>query len=85
MGLRIHLPGLFTVDYEFVSLQHAQEYPFYEGQLVSNKGLKISFSEYEQQFVEEHMEHANALHSVHAIAATTLSGRWLATTSILTS
>ncbi len=55
----------FSHDYEFVSLQHAQEYPLCEGQLVSNKGLKISFSEYEQHFVEEHMEHANALHSVH--------------------
>ncbi len=55
----------YKVDYEFVSLQHAQEYPFNEGHLASTKGMKISFAEYEQQFVEEHMEHANALHSVH--------------------
>ncbi len=51
-------------DYEFVSLQHPDEYPFNEGRLTSNKGLNISIDEYENHFVEEHVRHSNALHSV---------------------
>ncbi len=55
----------FEQDYEYVSLRHPDEYPITEGRLVSNKGLDISIKEYEKHFQEEHVEHANALHSVH--------------------
>lgn len=58
-------PELHT-DYEFVSMSHPSEYPLNEGRIISSKGLDIPISEYEQHFIEEHMEHANALHSVHA-------------------
>jgi coenzyme F420-reducing hydrogenase alpha subunit len=54
----------FVRDYEYVALRHAQEYPFNEGRLVSNKGLDIGVTEYENYFIEEHVEHSNALHSV---------------------
>lgn len=54
----------FEYDYEFVALQHPDEYPFNEGRLVSNKGLDIATNEYENYFVEEHVPHSNALHSV---------------------
>jgi len=54
----------FELDYEFVALQHPDEYPFNEGRLVSNQGLDISVREYEDHFVEEHVPHSNALHSV---------------------
>jgi sulfhydrogenase subunit alpha len=54
----------FEYDYEFVALRHEKEYPICEGRVVSSKGLNIDVSEYEQHFIEEHMEHANALHSV---------------------
>jgi len=54
----------FEQDYEFVALRHPDEYPFNEGRLVSNKGLNIPVREYENHFVEEHVEHSNALHSV---------------------
>jgi len=54
----------FEQDYEFVSLRHPDEYPFNEGRLVSNKGLDIAISEYENNFVEEHVRYSNALHSV---------------------
>jgi sulfhydrogenase subunit alpha len=54
----------FERDYEFVSLRHDSEYPFNEGRLVSNKGLNIAIAEYENYFVEEHVSHSNALHSV---------------------
>jgi sulfhydrogenase subunit alpha len=50
-------------DYEFVALQHPDEYPFNEGRLVSNKGLDISLREYDQNFIEEHVAHSNALQS----------------------
>jgi sulfhydrogenase subunit alpha len=54
----------FERDYEFVALRHEEEYPFNEGRLVSNKGLDISVSEYENYFVEEHVPYSNALQSV---------------------
>jgi sulfhydrogenase subunit alpha len=54
----------FEQDYEFVALRHPDEYPFNEGRLVSTKGLDIAIREYEEHFVEEHVEHSNALHSV---------------------
>ncbi len=54
----------FEQDYEFVALHHADEYPFNEGRLVSNKGLDISAHDYDDHFAEEHVPHSNALHSV---------------------
>ncbi len=50
-------------DYEFVSLRHPDEYPFNEGRIVSNRGLDIDASEFEQVSVEEHVAHSTALHS----------------------
>jgi coenzyme F420-reducing hydrogenase alpha subunit len=55
----------FEQDYEFVSLRNPGEYPIDRGRLVSNRGLDIDVSEYENHFTEEHVAHANALHSVH--------------------
>ena len=54
----------FEQDYEFVALRHADEYPFNEGRLVSNRGLDIDAAEYEDHFLELHVKHSNALHSV---------------------
>ena len=54
----------FERDYEFVALSHPHEYPFNEGRIVSNKGLNIFVPEYEEHFVERHVKHSNALHSV---------------------
>jgi sulfhydrogenase subunit alpha len=53
----------FEQDYEFVALRHPDEYAITEGRLVSNKGLDIAVSEYDDHFVEEHVAHANALRS----------------------
>ena len=55
----------FDQDYEFVALSHPDEYPFNEGRLVSNRGLNIAVREYEEHFMEEHVSHSNALHSVN--------------------
>lgn len=54
----------FEQTYEFVALSHPSEYPLNEGRLVSNKGLNIDASQYEDYFVEQHVKHSNALHSV---------------------
>jgi coenzyme F420-reducing hydrogenase alpha subunit len=53
----------FEQDYEFVALRHQRDYPFNEGRLVSSRGLDITAREYDDYFVEEHVEHSNALHS----------------------
>ena len=55
----------FEQDYEYVSLRHPEEYPLCEGRIVSSNGLDIPLKEYENTFVEEHVAHSNALHSVH--------------------
>ena len=54
----------FEQDYEYVALRHSDEYPFNEGRIVSSKGLDIAVEEYERHFIEEHVPHANALHSL---------------------
>jgi len=50
-------------DYEFISLRHPDEYPFNEGRIVSNRGLDIDASAFEQFSAEEHVAHSTALHS----------------------
>jgi len=50
-------------DYVFVALRHDQEYPFNEGRIVSNRGLDIAASKYDEHFEETHVEHSTALHS----------------------
>jgi coenzyme F420-reducing hydrogenase alpha subunit len=54
----------FERDYEFVALRHPDEYPLCEGRLVSSAGLDAGVAEYEEHFLEEHVPHSNALHSV---------------------
>jgi coenzyme F420-reducing hydrogenase alpha subunit len=56
----------FDVDYEFVCVSHPDEYPLNEGRIVSSTGLDIAMEDYEKYFVEEHVEHSNALHSHRA-------------------
>jgi len=50
-------------DFEYVSVSHPDEYPFNEGRIVSNKGLDIAPAEFNDVFIEEHVERSNALHS----------------------
>jgi len=54
----------FERDYEFVALQHPNEYPFNEGRLVSNRGLDIAVQDYNAHFVEAHVPYSTALHAV---------------------
>jgi len=54
----------FEQDYELVCLSHPDEYPMNEGRIVSNRGLDIAVSEYEEHFEETHVPYTNALHSM---------------------
>ncbi len=49
--------------YELVALSQPGEYPIDRGRIVSNRGLDIAVPEYDEHFVEEHVEWSNALHS----------------------
>jgi coenzyme F420-reducing hydrogenase alpha subunit len=53
----------FERDYEFVALQHPDEYAIHEGRIVSNRGLDIAVEEWSEHFVESHVEWSNALHA----------------------
>ena len=53
----------FEQDYEFIALNHPDEYPFNEGHLSSNKGLDIPISEYDDYLIEHHEAHSTALHT----------------------
>jgi coenzyme F420-reducing hydrogenase alpha subunit len=53
----------YEQDYELVALDQPGEYPIDEGRIVSNRGLDIAVSEYDDHFVEEHVPWSNALHS----------------------
>lgn len=54
----------FDQPYEFVSLQHSDEFPMNEGQVVASDGLAIPVAEYESHFEEIHVPQSTALHSV---------------------
>ncbi len=53
----------FEQDYEFVAMSHPEDYPMERGRIVSSEGLDIDVREYDEHFVEEHVERSNALHS----------------------
>ncbi|HET7807137.1 MAG TPA: Ni/Fe hydrogenase subunit alpha [Gaiellaceae bacterium] len=53
----------YEQDYELVALSQPGQYPIDRGRIVSNRGLDIAVSEYDEHFVEEHVEWSNALHS----------------------
>jgi sulfhydrogenase subunit alpha len=48
-------------EYEFVSLRHSEEYPMNEGDLVSNRGLRIPQERFEEEFEEVQVPYSNAL------------------------
>ena len=50
-------------DYTFVALRHDAEYPFNEGNIVTNRGLDIPAAEYDAHFEEIHVARSTALHA----------------------
>ncbi len=53
----------FEQDYEFVALRHPDEYAILEGRIVSDKGIDMPVSQFDDTFVEQHVSYSNALHS----------------------
>ncbi|MDA2978816.1 MAG: Ni/Fe hydrogenase subunit alpha [Actinomycetota bacterium] len=53
----------FTMDYEFVSLRHSDEYAILDGRIVSSEGLDIDVTEWGDHFEETQVEWSNALHA----------------------
>ncbi len=52
-----------THEFTCVSLYHTCEYPMNEGNIVSNKGLKIPSDEYNHHFTEYQVPYSTALHA----------------------
>jgi sulfhydrogenase subunit alpha len=53
----------FTAAPEVVALADLGRYPIDRGRIVSDRGLDIAPADFDQHFVEEHVEHSNALHA----------------------
>jgi coenzyme F420-reducing hydrogenase alpha subunit len=62
------------VDCALVALSDPDAYAIERGRIVSDAGLDIAPAEYDEHFVEEHVERSNALHSRTREGATYLCG-----------
>lgn len=60
---RLELPD-DPQSFTSVAMRHPDEYPINEGRIVSDQGLDIDISEYQQHFKEHHVAHSTALHSL---------------------
>ena len=60
----------FVPDYEFVALSNSNEYALNEGRITSSRGLDIDVCDFQRVFLEEHVPHSTALHSVRADGGT---------------
>ena len=52
-----------SIDYEYVALHRPDEYAVVDGEVWSSNGRKLSISEYETGYLEQHVRRSNALHS----------------------
>jgi coenzyme F420-reducing hydrogenase alpha subunit len=59
---RLPLPER-SLDAEFVSLRHAEEYPMNEGRIASSRGLDCTVERFDDFFEEYQVPHSNALHA----------------------
>ena len=59
---------------ELVALTTPQAYAVENGRVTSDRGLDLAPSEYDEHFVEEHVERSNALHSRRRSGGTYLCG-----------
>ncbi len=61
-------------EYEFVALGPSGEYPMNEGPVVSNRGLTIPASGFEEEFLESQVPYSHALHATRRGGGTYLVG-----------
>jgi sulfhydrogenase subunit alpha len=66
LAANIALTEDFEADYECVALSHPREYALNDGAIVSSVGLNIPVRDFDQVFLEEHVAHSTALHTVRA-------------------
>ncbi len=62
------------VECELVALHRPDTYAIEQGRVVSDAGLDIAVPEYDEHFLEEHVERSNALHSRRSDGGTYLCG-----------
>jgi coenzyme F420-reducing hydrogenase alpha subunit len=62
------------VECELVALSTPGSYAIESGRVTSDRGLDIAVGEYDEHFVEEHVERSNALHSRRRDGGTYLCG-----------
>jgi coenzyme F420-reducing hydrogenase alpha subunit len=75
----LDVPGLST-DREYVSLRGDGEYPMLGRRLVSDRGLDIDITEFDDEFVETHVAGSTALHARRrdgSVYATGPAARWI--------
>jgi sulfhydrogenase subunit alpha len=63
-----------AVECELVALSQSGVYAIERGRIVSDRGLDVGPAEYDEHFVEEHVERSNALHSRRSDGGTYLCG-----------
>jgi len=63
-----------SCDPELVALREPGRYPIDRGRIVSDAGLDIAPEEFDAHFVEQHVEHSNALHARLRERGTYLTG-----------
>jgi sulfhydrogenase subunit alpha len=63
-----------AVECELVALSQPDVYAIERGRIVSDRGLDVGPAEYDEHFVEEHVERSNALHSRRSDGGTYLCG-----------
>jgi len=56
----------FEVDYEYVAVHNPDEYGVIEGDIISSKIGIITDEEFEENYLEKHVSHSNALHSYNS-------------------
>jgi coenzyme F420-reducing hydrogenase alpha subunit len=72
-SLTLPYPDL-EIDYEFVAIHHPDEYGIMLGDIWSSKGSKISIKDFETHYIEEQVQHSNALHGHTVDGSTYLVG-----------
>ncbi|HTT35425.1 MAG TPA: Ni/Fe hydrogenase subunit alpha [Thermoplasmata archaeon] len=64
----------YEAEYEFVALSHPTEYPMNDGDLVSNRGLRISADRFDSEFTEVQVPYSHALQCVRRDGGSYLVG-----------
>lgn len=54
----------FSQPYEYVALNHPEEYAMNEGDIRSSAGMQIPVREFHKHFIEQQVPHSTALHSL---------------------